>query len=91
MPLIYTEDNYDFLSSLEVVLVDQADVFHMQNWNHLVWLFERLNKLPTDKANTEKTDFSRIRLWYLDGHSKYYRHVFVLFSFFIKFSSQEEN
>jgi U3 small nucleolar RNA-associated protein 25 len=56
------------------VIVDQADVFHMQNWEHLVWLFERFNRFPTDKANTKKTDFSRIRPWYLDGRSKYYRY-----------------
>jgi U3 small nucleolar RNA-associated protein 25 len=67
---------------LEVVIVDQADVFHMQNWEHLVWLFERFNKFPTDKANTEKTDFSRIRPWYLDGHSKYYRYSFYSLFFF---------
>jgi U3 small nucleolar RNA-associated protein 25 len=71
------QDNYDFLSSLEVVILDQADVFHMQNWDHLVWIFERLNKFPTDKNNTAKTDFSRIRPWYLDGNSKYYRQTVV--------------
>ena len=27
--------DYDFLTSVEVLIMDQADVFAMQNWDHV--------------------------------------------------------
>jgi hypothetical protein len=36
----------DFLSSLEVVIIDHADVIMMQNWQHVQTLFQNCNKLP---------------------------------------------
>jgi len=49
---------YDFLSSIEIAIVDQADVMTMQNWDHMTLLFDCLNKIPTKPRST---DFSRVR------------------------------
>lgn len=72
------EGNYDFLSSIELVIVDQADIMVMQNWDHVEFIFERLSKIPTKPRDT---DFSRIKQYYLDGNAKYYRQNIILGAF----------
>lgn len=65
----------DFLSSIEIVVMDYTDVIFMQNWQHVVTLFDHLNRIPQAQHGT---DFMRIREWCLNGYSRHYRQTLIL-------------
>ncbi|KAI6191331.1 U3 small nucleolar RNA-associated protein 25-like protein [Aphelenchoides bicaudatus] len=62
---------FDFLSSIEVLIFDKINVLLMQNWEHLLTIMESINSIP---VNVE-ADISRVRSWTLDGHGKFYRQT----------------
>ncbi|EJD03205.1 digestive organ expansion factor [Fomitiporia mediterranea MF3/22] len=75
---IEKEKNADFLSSIEILVLDQMNALSMQNWEHLQFVLSNLNTLPKE---TRDTDFSRIKPWYLDGHACYLRQTIMLSPF----------
>ncbi|KAL1299604.1 hypothetical protein HN51_044148 [Arachis hypogaea] len=69
------EKDVDFLSSIEVLIIDHADVIAMQNWYHVHTVIDHLNRLPSKQPGT---DVMRIRPWYLDDNARFYRQTIVL-------------
>ncbi|XP_049539639.1 U3 small nucleolar RNA-associated protein 25 homolog [Anopheles darlingi] len=72
-----SERDFDFLSSIEMLIIDQAEVCYAQNWDHVLHLFEHLHRQP---KSAENTDFSRVRDWCLNGWTKFYRQTVFLSS-----------
>lgn len=69
---------YDFLASIELLILDQMELFLAQNWDHLLYLFDHLHLQPQSRQNT---DFSRVRSWCLNGWSKFYRQTLLFSSY----------
>lgn len=65
---------YDFLSSIEVLVVDHANQIEMQNWDHIGTVFKYLNKIPKDFHGA---DFSRIRMWSVNDQARLMRQSMV--------------
>lgn len=66
--------DFDFLSSVELLIIDQADIYLMQNWEHVLHLMNHMNLLPLDSHGV---DFSRVRMWSLNNWSRYYRQTLL--------------
>jgi len=68
----------DFLSSIEICLIDHSNVILMQNWDHVNTLLECLNQQP---INNNDTDFSRVRSYFLSGRAKQRRQLIMYSQF----------
>ncbi|KFK43953.1 hypothetical protein AALP_AA1G196000 [Arabis alpina] len=72
------EQDVDYLSSIEVLIIDHADIISMQNWSLLAKVVDSLNKLPSKQHGT---NIMRIRQLYLDEHARFYRQSIILSSY----------
>ena len=64
----------DFLSSIEMFIVDQAHAIELQNWDHILTILKYLNKIPEEMHDT---DFSRVRMWSIDDQAKYFTQSLI--------------
>ncbi|OBA21090.1 U3 small nucleolar RNA-associated protein 25 [Metschnikowia bicuspidata var. bicuspidata NRRL YB-4993] len=69
---------YDFLSSIEVLVVDHANQIEMQNWDHVATVLRYVNRIP---KNSHGADFSRIRMWAINDQARYLRQTLVFCEF----------
>nr|SVE73540.1 EOG090X05RM [Daphnia atkinsoni] len=70
-------EDFDFLSSIEVLVIDQTDILYMQNWDHVLHIFQHLHLQPREQHDT---DLGRVRLWALNGYSAHYRQNLIFSS-----------
>ncbi|SJK86553.1 UTP25, DEF, U3 small nucleolar RNA-associated protein 25 [Babesia microti strain RI] len=70
--------DYDFLSSIQILVIDSANVIQFQNWSVLLQVLETINK-PIKKMID--TDIRRLRTSAIDGFSSYYRQNIVIASY----------
>lgn len=68
----------DFLSSIELAVVDRAGFQQMQNWENVTNALASLNQMP--KRNHD-TDFARVYEWALEGQARFYRQTVFLSEF----------
>uniref|UniRef100_A0A8B9JN38 U3 small nucleolar RNA-associated protein 25 homolog n=1 Tax=Astyanax mexicanus TaxID=7994 RepID=A0A8B9JN38_ASTMX len=66
--------DFDFLSSIEMLVLDQTDVFLMQNWEHVMHAVKHMNLQPRDSHGV---DFFRVRMRNLNNWAQYYRQTLI--------------
>ncbi|XP_017883587.1 digestive organ expansion factor homolog [Ceratina calcarata] len=71
------ERDFDFLASVELMILDQSELFLMQNWDHMIHVLNHMHLQPKDSHGT---DFSRVRSWSVNGWTKYYRQTLIFSS-----------
>lgn len=69
------EKDFEFLSSIEVLIFDQMDVLLMQNFDYVMLILNQLHHMPKE---THGVDYFRVRMWALNGWSKLYRQTVML-------------
>ncbi|KAK8789913.1 hypothetical protein WA158_006693 [Blastocystis sp. Blastoise] len=66
--------NFDFLSSIEILYIENADIIDYQNWSHMITICKTMNRTL---RKSRETDFSRVKEYVLDGYSEYMRQTII--------------
>lgn len=66
----------EMLSLIEVTIVDQATSLQYQNWASVSMVLKHLNEIP--ETYSDDLDFSRLRMWAINGHYRYLRQCIVM-------------
>ncbi|XP_017147168.1 digestive organ expansion factor homolog [Drosophila miranda] len=66
------DSDFDFLNSIELLIIDQAELFLAQNWENLLHSLDHLHLQP---QNLPDTNCQRVRTWCLSGASSFYRQT----------------
>jgi len=74
------EAGFGFLSSAEILVIDKPNIFKMQNYLHLDYCLELMNRMP--RHNETVSDFNTLRPYYSENLSRFYRQTIVYTDFF---------
>ncbi|CDO94560.1 unnamed protein product [Kluyveromyces dobzhanskii CBS 2104] len=74
----------DFLSSMEIMIIDQLHSIEYQNAMHISTIFEHINKIPEQQR---EADFGRIRMWYINEQAKFFRQTMVFTKYVSPFAN----
>ncbi|XP_034107583.1 U3 small nucleolar RNA-associated protein 25 homolog [Drosophila albomicans] len=66
------EQDFDFLNSIELLVIDQAELFMAQNWENLLYVLDHLHLQPQKLPDT---NCQRVRSYCLNGTSRFYRQT----------------
>lgn len=68
---------FDFLNSIELLILDKTEMFLAQNWENLLHVIDHLHLQPQSLSNV---NLQRVRPWCLNGLCRFYRQTVVLSS-----------
>ncbi|AET38821.1 rRNA-binding ribosome biosynthesis protein UTP25 Ecym_3331 [Eremothecium cymbalariae DBVPG len=74
----------DFLSSIEMLVVDQLHSLEFQNPAHVLSIFQHINKIPQKQHDS---DFSRIRMWYINDQARLFRQTLIFTKYVSPFAN----
>lgn len=69
--------DFDFLSSVEILVIDRADVLMLQNPVNLLHVLKHFNLIPKESRDY---NYFRIRVPIINGMAKFYRQTILLSS-----------